>query len=68
MKNGEDMVIIFIITLNIIFPQLLLELSEKFSKKFCQGFTKILFFVKLAWTRKESRVIIVLQVEHAACI
>ena len=43
MKNGEDMVIIFIITLNIIFPQLLLELSEKFSKKFCQGFTKILF-------------------------
>ena len=42
----------FIITLNIIFPQLLLGLSEKFSKKFCQGFTKILF-VKLAWTRKE---------------
>lgn len=26
------------------------------------------FFVKLAWTRKESGVIIVLQVEHAACI
>ena len=26
------------------------------------------FFVKLAWTRKERGVIIVLQVEHAACI